>query len=178
SIMSHSKEELRPQVDKLVQRFMGFSEPSQSLISTAVRCLVKGYDQKEAVGLVCSHILTGLKKMSSYLDSSKSEKLTEQLFRNFGNDSDSKRKSKKRHREDEIRENKKYRVEDHPNLPLAGLPSPSQLTTIQAGGKYITTMRFDSQHQVVNYLPLPLSRNRPSESELHVSAGRSQLGAS
>ncbi|GIY28895.1 hypothetical protein CEXT_734111, partial [Caerostris extrusa] len=167
SIMSHSKEELRPQVDKLVQRFMGFSEPSQSLISTAVRCLVKGYDQKEAV-----------EKMSSYLDSSKSEKLTEQLFRNFGNDSDSKRKSKKRHREDEIRENKKYRVEDHPNLPLAGLPSPSQLTTIQAGGKYITTMRFDSQHQVVNYLPLPLSRNRPSESELHVSAGRSQLGAS
>ncbi|GIY63806.1 hypothetical protein CDAR_601471 [Caerostris darwini] len=70
-------------------------------------------------------------KLSSYLDSSKSEKLTEQLFRNFGNDSDSKRKSKKRHREDEISENKKYRVEDHPNLPLAGQPSPGQLTTIQ-----------------------------------------------
>ncbi|GIY45154.1 hypothetical protein CEXT_123911, partial [Caerostris extrusa] len=121
SIMSHSKEELRPQVDKLVQRFMGFSEPSQSLVSTAVRCLVKGYDQRKTV-----------EKLSSYLDSSKAEKLTEQLFRNFGNDSDSKRKSKKRHRvKDEISENKKYRVEDHPNLPLAGQPSPGQLTTIQ-----------------------------------------------
>lgn len=117
--MSLSKEELRPQVDKLVQRFLGLSEPSQSLISTAVRCLIKGYDQRKTID-----------KLSTYLDGSKAEKLTDQLFKNF-NDNDSKRKNRKRHREDEVSESKKAKVEEQPNLPVAGQPSPGQLTTMQ-----------------------------------------------
>ncbi|GFT09070.1 hypothetical protein TNCV_4105332 [Trichonephila clavipes] len=118
--MSLSKEELKPQVDKLIQRFLGLSEPSQSLISTAVRCLIKGYDQRKTVD-----------KLSSYLDGSKAEKLTDQLFKNFISDNDTKRKSRKRHREDEISESKKSKAEEQPNLPVAGQPSPGQLTTMQ-----------------------------------------------
>ncbi|GIY94912.1 hypothetical protein CEXT_807351 [Caerostris extrusa] len=39
-------------------------------------------------------------------------------------------------------------------------------------------MRFDSQHQVDNYLPSHFSRNRSFGISAYVSAGRSQLGAS
>ncbi|CAL1277743.1 unnamed protein product [Larinioides sclopetarius] len=119
-MMALSKDEIRPQVDRLIQRFLGVSEPSQSLVSSAVRCLVKGYDQRKTID-----------KLSSYLDSSKAEKLADQLFRNFSNDNDSQRKAKKRHRDEEVSETKKIKVEDHPNLPVAGQPSPGQLTTMQ-----------------------------------------------
>ncbi|KFM61208.1 U4/U6 small nuclear ribonucleoprotein Prp3, partial [Stegodyphus mimosarum] len=117
-MMSLTKEELKPQVDKTVQRFLGFNEPS--LVSVAVRCLVKGYDQRKTKD-----------KLSSYLDDSKAEKLAEQLFKTFGNDAEARRKSKKRYRDDDLSESKKMKVEEHPNLPLAGQPSPGQLTTMQ-----------------------------------------------
>lgn len=46
--MSLSKEELKPQVDRTVQKFLGFNEPA--LVSAAVRCLVKGYDLRKTRG--------------------------------------------------------------------------------------------------------------------------------
>lgn len=46
--MSMSKEELKPLVDKTVQKFLGFNEPT--LVAVAVRCLHKGYDQRKTTG--------------------------------------------------------------------------------------------------------------------------------
>ncbi|XP_071040336.1 U4/U6 small nuclear ribonucleoprotein Prp3 isoform X2 [Parasteatoda tepidariorum] len=114
--MSMTKEELKPHVDKTVQKFLGFNEPS--LVSVAVRCLVKGYDLRKTSD-----------KLSSHLDDSRASKLAELLLKNYGNES--KRKSKKRYRDEDVSNSKKFKVEDHPNLPVAGQPSPGELTTLQ-----------------------------------------------
>ncbi|KAG8194722.1 hypothetical protein JTE90_026373 [Oedothorax gibbosus] len=119
--MSMSKDELKPLVDKIVQKFLGFNEPT--LVSVAVRCLYKGYDQRKTSD-----------KLASYLDDSKARKLTDQLFRNVGSETDSKKKSKKRHREEEVKdEPKKIKLEE-PIIPPSSTTSPTaagQFTSVQ-----------------------------------------------
>lgn len=117
--MSLSKEELKPLVDRTVQKFLGFNEPA--LVSAAVRCIVKGYDLRKTKD-----------KLSGYLDDSKAEKLADQLFRIYGSDSaDIKKRSKRKYRDDDIPESKKPKAEPQPNLPMPGQPSPGQLTNMQ-----------------------------------------------
>ena len=48
--MALSKEELKPLVDRTVQKFLGFNEPA--LVSAAVRCIVKGYDLRKTIGKI------------------------------------------------------------------------------------------------------------------------------
>jgi U4/U6 small nuclear ribonucleoprotein PRP3 len=38
-------EEIKPYVDKTVQKFLGFSEPS--LVTAALNCLTSGYDKRK-----------------------------------------------------------------------------------------------------------------------------------
>lgn len=53
--MSLSKEELKPLVDRTVQKFLGFNEPA--VVSAAVRCIVKGYDLRKTKGNFFSIII-------------------------------------------------------------------------------------------------------------------------
>ncbi|XP_054713367.1 U4/U6 small nuclear ribonucleoprotein Prp3-like [Uloborus diversus] len=163
--MSISKEELKPQVDRIVQKFLGFNEPS--LVSVAVRCVVKGYDVRKTRD-----------KLSSYLDDSKAEKLTEQLFRTFSTDNDAKRKSKKRHRDDNGTESKKLKVEEHPNLPLAGQPSPGQLTTMQIQEMMANAQRMIEERKKQMRLSGPLNQTQISSSAVVTGAPTVNTGDS
>lgn len=40
-------DDLRPIIDKTVQKFLGFSEPT--LVVAAINCIDKGYDKKKTV---------------------------------------------------------------------------------------------------------------------------------
>ncbi|XP_055947967.1 U4/U6 small nuclear ribonucleoprotein Prp3-like [Argiope bruennichi] len=165
--MAMSKEEIRPQVDRFIQRFLGVSEPSQSLVSSAVRCLVKGYDQRKTAD-----------KLSSYLDNSKAEKLADQLFRNFSNDSDSTKRAKKRHRDEEISENKKIKTDDHSKNSVPGQPSPGQLTTIQIQEMMANAQRMIEERKKQMLMSGALGQVPPSANNLAGAGASSASDAS
>ena len=48
SLSRKELEELKPMVDKTVQKFLGFSEPT--LVMASVNCMDKGYDKRKTVG--------------------------------------------------------------------------------------------------------------------------------
>lgn len=41
-------DELKPSIDKAVQKFLGFNEPS--LVTAAINCLCSGYDRRKTTG--------------------------------------------------------------------------------------------------------------------------------
>lgn len=41
-------DDLKPWIDKTVQKFLGFSEPA--LVKTAINCLSSGYDRRKTTG--------------------------------------------------------------------------------------------------------------------------------
>jgi U4/U6 small nuclear ribonucleoprotein PRP3 len=45
SLSKKDIEEIKPYVDKTVQKFLGFSEPS--LVTAALNCLTSGYDKRK-----------------------------------------------------------------------------------------------------------------------------------
>jgi U4/U6 small nuclear ribonucleoprotein PRP3 len=45
SLSKKDVEEIKPYVDRTVQKFLGFSEPS--LVTTALNCLTSGYDKRK-----------------------------------------------------------------------------------------------------------------------------------
>lgn len=110
-------EDLKPQIDKTVQKFLGFNEPA--LVSVAFRCLSKGCDYKKTKD-----------KLSSYLDDAKAEKLADQLFKVI-EDIPDRKKSKRKHKDEDTSESKRIKTEESAILPPVGQPSPGQLTAIQ-----------------------------------------------
>lgn len=60
-------DDLKPWIDKTVQKFLGFSEPA--LVKTAINCLSSGYDKRKTTD-----------KLSGLLDDKKATKLAEKLF--------------------------------------------------------------------------------------------------
>ncbi|XP_076338997.1 pre-mRNA processing factor 3 [Tachypleus tridentatus] len=112
-------EELKPWIDKTVQKFLGFSEPT--LVTAAINCLSSGYDKRKTTD-----------KLSSLLDESKAGKLAEKLFETL-DDLKVKTKSRKRHKDEiESADPKKVKIkEEETPIPAPGQPSPGQLTAIQ-----------------------------------------------
>jgi U4/U6 small nuclear ribonucleoprotein PRP3 len=45
SLSKKDIEEIKPYIDKAVQKFLGFSEPS--LVTAALNCLASGYDKRK-----------------------------------------------------------------------------------------------------------------------------------
>ncbi|XP_071451627.1 U4/U6 small nuclear ribonucleoprotein Prp3 isoform X2 [Hetaerina americana] len=141
-------EEMKPSLDKTVQKFLGFNEPS--LVTAAINCLVSGYDRIKTTD-----------KLASLLDNQKASKLTDKIFdmieetrgitvptqpqQNSSSSSQS-RSSKKRTREGSEmedsggtpnsvpKEEKRAKTSDDDasaTLPPVGQPSPGQLTALQ-----------------------------------------------
>ena len=48
SLTRKDVEDLKPLIDNVVYKFLGFSEPT--LVHAAVNCLDKGYDKRKTVG--------------------------------------------------------------------------------------------------------------------------------
>ncbi|XP_064463829.1 U4/U6 small nuclear ribonucleoprotein Prp3-like isoform X2 [Ornithodoros turicata] len=110
-------EELRPWIDRTVEKFLGFSEPT--LVTAAVSCLSNGYDRKKTTD-----------KLSSLLDDTKAGKLSDKLFEAI---EDLKVKSRKRKAKDENEssDGRKSRFSEEASIPQPGQPSPGQLTAMQ-----------------------------------------------
>lgn len=60
-------EEIKPHVDKTVEKFLGFHEPT--LVTIALNCLSSGYDKQKTTD-----------KLATLLDSRKAERLTDKIF--------------------------------------------------------------------------------------------------
>lgn len=41
-------DEMKPQIEKAVHKFLGFSEPA--IVTTAVNCITSGYDKRKTAG--------------------------------------------------------------------------------------------------------------------------------
>lgn len=41
-------DEMKPQIEKAVYKFLGFSEPA--IVTTAVNCFISGYDKRKTAG--------------------------------------------------------------------------------------------------------------------------------
>ncbi|KAG5324296.1 PRPF3 protein, partial [Pseudoatta argentina] len=60
-------DEMKPQIEKAVHKFLGFSEPA--IVTTAVNCITSGYDKRKTAD-----------KLSALLEDKKASKLTEKIF--------------------------------------------------------------------------------------------------
>ncbi|CAN7988298.1 unnamed protein product [Ixodes hexagonus] len=109
-------EELKPWIDRTVEKFLGFNEPT--LVTAAVSCLSNGYDRRKTTD-----------KLSSLLDDAKAAKLSEQLFETI-EDLKVKQKMKKK-KEDDSADQRKTRFSEGVAMSQPGQPSPGQLTAIQ-----------------------------------------------
>ncbi|XP_034233784.1 U4/U6 small nuclear ribonucleoprotein Prp3 [Thrips palmi] len=128
-------EEIKPHVDKTVENFLGFHEPT--LVTTALNCLSSGYDKQKTTD-----------KLAALLDSRKAEHLTDKIFslaeglkaiHRSRNDS-----RKRHHDEKDDRDSKKVKREKEKVADVetknstadissdsAPKPSPGQLSAIQ-----------------------------------------------
>ncbi|RZF45074.1 hypothetical protein LSTR_LSTR002035 [Laodelphax striatellus] len=85
SLSKKDADELKPLVDKTVEKFLGFNEPS--LVATAMHCLISGYEKKKTT-----------EKLSALLDSAKASRLADRVYE-LVDASVKQRSSRKRHRE-------------------------------------------------------------------------------
>ncbi|KDR24472.1 U4/U6 small nuclear ribonucleoprotein Prp3 [Zootermopsis nevadensis] len=128
SLSKKDIEEIKPYVDKTVQKFLGFSEPS--LVTAALNCLTSGYDRRKTSN-----------KLASLLDEKKASRLTERIFDLAEELKSAQRASRKRHHEHELKQedkevSKKAKTKANmepevTTIPAPGNPSPGQLTTLQ-----------------------------------------------
>lgn len=118
-------EEIKPQVDKTVQKFLGFSEPS--LVTTALNCLTSGYDKIKTARM-----------LSSLLDESKSLKLADKIFE-IADTVKNNSKSRKRHGVDIKQDDppKKVKNEENSNnsQPAAGQLTDKQIKEMMANAQ-------------------------------------------
>ncbi|KAH0956150.1 hypothetical protein HN011_001978 [Eciton burchellii] len=94
-------DEMKPQIEKAVHKFLGFSEPA--IVTTAMNCITSGYDKRKTAD-----------KLSALLEDMKATKLTEKIFTIY-DDTKAAQKSKKRsHPEDKDKDKdaKKSRFRD------------------------------------------------------------------
>ncbi|KAJ9589018.1 hypothetical protein L9F63_017713 [Diploptera punctata] len=119
-------DEIKPYIDKTVQKFLGFSEPS--LVTAALNCLTSGYDRRKTTN-----------KLASLLDDKKAARLTERIFDLADELKFTQRSSRKRHHDSEPRQDEKESKKsksknaepEGTTIPAPGNPSPGQLTTLQ-----------------------------------------------
>uniref|UniRef100_T1J0D7 U4/U6 small nuclear ribonucleoprotein Prp3 n=1 Tax=Strigamia maritima TaxID=126957 RepID=T1J0D7_STRMM len=123
SISKKDLDELKPWIDRTVERFFGTNEPS--LVNTAVNCLANGFDKQKTTDKLASLPI---------LDETKAAKLCDKLFETLDDLKINKPKARKRTNEFgnndfESKKAKELIMED--NLVQPGQPSPGQLTTMQ-----------------------------------------------
>jgi U4/U6 small nuclear ribonucleoprotein PRP3 len=128
SLSKMDVEEIKPYVDRSVQKFLGSSEPS--LVTAALNCLTSGYDK-----WITSD------KLASLLDEKKAARLTKLIFDMVEQLKLSQRASQRRHHESEPKQedkdaSKKAKMKSNTEpevttISAPGNPSPGQLTTLQ-----------------------------------------------
>ncbi|XP_020283218.1 U4/U6 small nuclear ribonucleoprotein Prp3 [Pseudomyrmex gracilis] len=94
-------DEMKPQIEKAVYKFLGFSEPA--IVTTAVNCFISGYDKRKTAD-----------KLSALLEDKKASKLTEKIFTIYDDTKVAQKSKKKPHSEDKDKDKdtKKSRFKD------------------------------------------------------------------
>ncbi|XP_018374721.1 PREDICTED: U4/U6 small nuclear ribonucleoprotein Prp3 [Trachymyrmex cornetzi] len=94
-------DEMKPQIEKAVHKFLGFSEPA--IVTTAVNCITSGYDKRKTAD-----------KLSALLEDKKASKLTEKIFTIYDDTKASQKSKKRSHPEDKDKDKdaKKSRFKD------------------------------------------------------------------
>lgn len=94
-------DEMKPQIEKAVHKFLGFSEPA--IVTTAVNCITSGYDKRKTAD-----------KLSALLEDKKATKLTEKIFTIYDDTKASQKNKKRSHPEDKDKDKdaKKSRFKD------------------------------------------------------------------
>ncbi|PSN57416.1 U4/U6 small nuclear ribonucleoprotein Prp3 [Blattella germanica] len=91
SLSKKDIEEIKPYIDRTVQKFLGFSEPS--LVTAALNCLNSGYDKRKTTN-----------KLASLLDEKKAARLTERIFDLADELKSAQRSSRKRHHDSDSKQ--------------------------------------------------------------------------
>lgn len=94
SLSKKDVEEIKPYVDRTVQKFLGFSEPS--LVTAALNCLTSGYDKRKTSN-----------RLASLLDEKKAARLTERIFDLAEELKPAQRPSRRRHHESDPKQEDK-----------------------------------------------------------------------
>lgn len=136
SLSRKDLDELRPMLDRTVQKFLGFTEPT--LVTAALNCVDKGYEKRKTID-----------KLSAILDESQAIKFSEKLYDTVNDFKSSSRHSRSRKRKDDryedVSDSKKSRKTEEVHtmpvgtghtvsqvatvpIPEPGQPSPGQLT--------------------------------------------------
>lgn len=94
-------DEMKPQIEKAVHKFLGFSEPA--IVTTAVNCITSGYDKRKTAD-----------KLSALLEDKKASKLTDKIFTIYDDTKASQKNKKRSHPEDKDKDKdaKKSRFKD------------------------------------------------------------------
>lgn len=65
SLSRKETDEIKSQIEKTVNKFLGFAEPD--IVSTAVNCITSGHDRRKTAGLFIINILTFVLSILVYL---------------------------------------------------------------------------------------------------------------
>ncbi|XP_074661337.1 U4/U6 small nuclear ribonucleoprotein Prp3-like [Tubulanus polymorphus] len=116
---------LKPEVNRAVQKFLGFSETT--LVTAAINCVDKGYDKRKTRD-----------KLSAILDEKQAAKFTDKLFDVVDDFSSSSRKKSRKRKEErgftdddassDTKKKRKFEDSAPVTIPEPGQPSPGQLT--------------------------------------------------
>ncbi|KAK3597920.1 hypothetical protein CHS0354_042261 [Potamilus streckersoni] len=119
SLSDREWDDLKSILDKTVQKFLGFSEPS--LVTAALNCINKGYDKRKTS-----------EKLLSILDDKQAPKFADKLFNVYdeykASSKSHRSKKRKEDKEDKDEGKKKRRFDEAVEIPGPGKPSPGQLT--------------------------------------------------
>jgi U4/U6 small nuclear ribonucleoprotein PRP3 len=142
SLSRRELEDLKPMIDKAVQVFLGFSEPT--LVTVAINCVDKGYDQRKTAD-----------KLLSYLDERQAKTFTEKLFSTYSEfkslGKHGRSRKRKEDRYEEVAEPKKQKKTEDAipaaPVPEPGNPSPGQLTNDKIKEMMANAQRMISQRK-------------------------------
>lgn len=108
-------EELKPQLDKIIYKFLGFNEPA--LVTTAANCLLSGYDRAKAA-----------KTLATLLEETKALKLAGKIYDYTSSMKSSTKSSRKRQKDDNGHDDSAKKQKSTEAPPTAATP---QLTSQQ-----------------------------------------------
>ncbi|XP_053387114.1 U4/U6 small nuclear ribonucleoprotein Prp3-like isoform X2 [Mercenaria mercenaria] len=154
SLTDREWDDLKALLDKAVNKFLGFSEPS--LVTAALNCIDKGYDERKTAD-----------KLQAILDERQAPMFAEKLFdvwENYRSSSKSQRSKRRKFqddRDDRDEGRKKAKFEEIPETPEG--PSPGQLTEEKIKEMMQTAQKLIQERKAQMAVQMPSAPPAPSQ---------------
>lgn len=153
SLTDREWDDLKALLDKAVNKFLGFSEPS--LVTAALNCIDKGYDERKTAD-----------KLQAILDEKQAPMFAEKLFDvwdNYRMSSKSHRSKRRKFQDDHDDKDdgrKKAKFEEIPETPEG--PSPGQLTEEKIKEMMQTAQKLIQERKAQMAVQMPTAPQMPS----------------